>query len=52
LTTIPPIPLCSFCSKPVEVETAKTDKNGKAIHEHCYFLKMLAAAPPGAQEVE
>ena len=27
------LPTCSFCNEPVEVETGKTDDNGKAVHE-------------------
>ena len=26
-----------ICNKPVPIETAKTDSDGKAIHEDCYF---------------
>lgn len=32
--------LCRICGKPVAVETAKTDGDGKAIHEDCYVLKV------------
>jgi hypothetical protein len=41
-TTLPPsrFPLCSLCNEPVDLRTAKTDENGKAIHEQCYALKM------------
>jgi hypothetical protein len=44
--TVPEAPLCSFCGKPVEILTAKTDENGKSIHEVCYVRKMLGATPP------
>ena len=30
--------VCSICEKPVALETAKTDGDGKAVHEHCYLL--------------
>ncbi len=40
----PQFPVCSLCNEPVEVETAKTDENGRAIHEECYVLKMLGQA--------
>jgi hypothetical protein len=33
----PFIPLCSVCGKPVPLETAKTDDQGKLVHEECYF---------------
>ena len=33
-------PICSLCNEPVELETAKTDENGSAVHEECYTLKM------------
>ena len=28
--------ICPFCSEPVELETANTDQNGRAVHENCY----------------
>jgi formylmethanofuran dehydrogenase subunit E len=31
---------CTICHEPVPVETAKTDSNGKAIHEECYMISM------------
>ena len=36
LTALP----CSICSKPVTVETAKTDCYGKAVHEECYLVSL------------
>jgi hypothetical protein len=42
--TTPPAPLCSYCNRPVDITTAKTDEFGKAIHEDCYVLKAKAAA--------
>jgi hypothetical protein len=30
-------PVCSLCNEAVEIETAKTDADGKAIHEECYL---------------
>ena len=33
----PTILYCRLCQKPVPVDTAKTDSEGKAIHEHCYL---------------
>ena len=35
-----PTLFCRICGKPVSVETAKTDGDGKAIHEECYVLKV------------
>jgi len=40
LSTISEFPICSLCNEPVELETAKTDENGNAVHEECYALKM------------
>jgi hypothetical protein len=31
---------CSICRKPVPVETAKTDGDGKAVHEECYIVRL------------
>lgn len=33
-------PLCGVCGKPVQIESAKTDGIGRAIHEDCLVLKM------------
>lgn len=35
------LPICPACSKPVPLETAKTDDHGRAIHEKCYVLNLL-----------
>jgi hypothetical protein len=35
-----PLPLCSICDKPVQLENSNTDEDGKAIHEECYILKL------------
>jgi hypothetical protein len=32
--------MCHLCSKPVELETAKTDEHGRAVHEECYLRKI------------
>ena len=44
----PRLPNCSICNEPVEVETAKTDENGKAVHEDCYvrILRLKKITPP------
>jgi hypothetical protein len=31
---------CPICNRPVPLETAKTDSDGKAVHEDCYFIKI------------
>jgi hypothetical protein len=33
---------CTICHQPVPVETAKTDGNGRAIHEECYLMSLTA----------
>jgi len=38
-------PMCSLCNEPVELRTAKTDEDGKAVHEECYTLKMQPPRP-------
>ena len=35
------LPRCSICNEPVELETAKTDEDGKAVHEDCYVGRMM-----------
>jgi len=30
---------CAICGKLVDIETAKTDDDGQAVHEECYFQK-------------
>ena len=32
--------MCQICGKPLPVETAKADADGKTIHEECYALKV------------
>jgi hypothetical protein len=32
--------LCPLCKPPVPLESAKTDENGRAVHEECYILKV------------
>jgi hypothetical protein len=34
--------LCSLCDNLVEIESAKTNEFGKAVHEECYVQKMQA----------
>lgn len=42
------LPKCRICNKPVEFEIAKTDENGKAVHEECYAarVRLKAITPP------
>jgi hypothetical protein len=35
-------PTCHFCNKPVKLESAKTDESGRAVHEGCYLLSVMA----------
>ena len=35
------LPKCSICNEPVELETAKTDEDGKTVHEDCYVGRMM-----------
>jgi hypothetical protein len=40
------LPKCDICNRAVELETAKTDENGRAVHEECYaWLKAITALP-------
>ena len=32
--------ICSVCGKRVNVETSKTDEEGRAVHEECYAEKV------------
>ena len=40
------LPMCSVCQQPVALETAKTDEDGHAIHEDCYFARFRRDAAP------
>jgi hypothetical protein len=31
---------CVICDKPVELETARTNERGRAVHEDCYFANL------------
>jgi hypothetical protein len=35
-------PICPLCNEPVEIETAKTNADGEAIHEECYVPSLKA----------
>ena len=43
---------CSICNKPVDLESAKTDDHGKAVHEQCYLLRhaLKNATQPTVQQ--
>ena len=36
---------CSICNKPVEIATAKTDHNGKVVHDECYIRNLRLKQP-------
>ena len=42
------LPICSACQEPVPLETAKTDEDGHAIHENCYWGKIKRNGTPTA----
>lgn len=33
-------PICAICGKPVELEFAKTDEHGLAVHGDCYCANL------------
>ena len=37
-------PICPLCSEHVELESANTDANGKAVHEDCYVAHIIERA--------
>jgi hypothetical protein len=39
------LPACALCNEPVQLETSKTDEDGKAIHEECYVRKLRSERP-------
>jgi hypothetical protein len=36
----PALLLCRICGRPIPVEVATTDSDGRALHEGCYVLKI------------
>jgi hypothetical protein len=42
---LPEQPLCSICNEPVNLRTAKSDENGRAVHEECYIQKITSQQP-------
>jgi len=47
--TLPIVPLCSICGKPVVLEGSNTDSNGEAVHEECYARKLAKQNPPARE---
>jgi hypothetical protein len=41
------LPKCSICGTTDDLKTAKTDENGKAVHEDCYaaILRLRQVTP-------
>jgi hypothetical protein len=37
--------VCSICYGLIEIESTKTDENGKPVHEDCYSRRLLGIAP-------
>lgn len=38
-------PVCALCAQYVELETAKTDEAGRAVHEDCYAAHVAPRGP-------
>jgi hypothetical protein len=34
------LPNCSICNEPVDIKTAKTNEDGKAVHDKCYLDRL------------
>lgn len=34
--------VCCVCTRPISLETSKTDEQGKAVHESCYVRKTIS----------
>ena len=39
-------PICPLCNEPVVLETCKADEQGRAVHEHCYAMKVTIHRVP------
>lgn len=37
--------ICPVCSQPVEIESAKTDEEGRPVHEGCYIFELTSQLP-------
>jgi hypothetical protein len=44
-TELKSLPPCFVCNKPVHLESATTDEQGRIVHGECYFLKIISAKP-------
>jgi len=40
------LPICHICNKPVALEFAKADEQGRTVHEGCYLLKVRKVTIP------
>jgi hypothetical protein len=41
-------PHCHFCNKPVSLESAKADAQGRTVHSGCYLLALKSVSMPDA----
>lgn len=39
-------PLCVICNEPVDIKMAKTDGDGEAVHEDCYYARSNPSRSP------
>ena len=39
-------PLCNICSQPVPIEIAKTDAQGRTVHQDCYLMLLRSVRQP------
>jgi hypothetical protein len=44
--------LCAICAKPVDLKKCKIDEDGGAVHEDCYFNKLLRPPADGPAHQE
>jgi hypothetical protein len=44
-----PSPVCTVCTRPISLETSKTNENGKAVHEECYVRKTISQFRRGSR---
>lgn len=42
--------LCVVCHEPVQLESSKTDEDGRAIHEDCYVRVLQGQSDSGSTE--
>jgi hypothetical protein len=41
---------CCYCNQPLQLERAKTDEVGQAVHEECYVLKHAKREPASSDK--